>query len=239
MSSCHRWDNARSSHASDCFATCLPGANWLATKPTYCETFLGSRPAEKMSRRSLLHGWRMSEQNMRRCAHCRRHCSRAQRGSIRCARISPTAWTCGFFMTAIAKGDVLVNHWLALGRPYTSLSGQVLLSWSGTMFEYLMPLLFTRSYRNSLLDNACAAAVDRQIDYARERGVPWGISESAYSALDVHKIYQYRAFGVPSLGLKRGLEDDLVVAPYASALALLVYPEDSIKNLKRLVNAGM
>ena len=142
-------------------------------------------------------------------------------------------------LVAIAKGDVLVNHWLALGRPYTSLSGQVLLSWSGTMFEYLMPLLFTRSYRNSLLDNACAAAVDRQIDYAREKGVPWGISESAYSALDVHKIYQYRAFGVPSLGLKRGLEDDLVVAPYASALALLVYPEDSIRNLKRLEKTGM
>ena len=142
-------------------------------------------------------------------------------------------------LVAIAKGDVPVNHWLALGRPYTSLNGQVLLSWSGTMFEYLMPLLFTRSYRNSLLDNACAAAVDRQIEYARERGVPWGISESAYSALDINKIYQYRAFGVPSLGLKRGLEDDLVVAPYASALALLVYPEASIWNFKRLENAGM
>src|SRR5437867_7635950 len=142
-------------------------------------------------------------------------------------------------LVAISKDDVPLHHWLALGRPYTSLSGQVLLSWSGTMFEYLMPPLFTRSYRNSLLDNACAAAVDRQIEYARERGVPWGISESAYSALDVHKIYQYRAFGVPSLGLKRGLEDDLVVAPYASALALLVYPEDSIRNLKRLEKTGM
>ncbi len=140
---------------------------------------------------------------------------------------------------SIAKGDVRMSHWLALGRPYTSSSGQVLLSWSGTMFEYLMPLLFTRSFRNSLLDNACAAAVKRQIEYARDRDVPWGISESAYSAIDTHQIYQYRAFGVPSLALKRGLEEDLVVAPYATALALLVDPVDSIKNLKRLEKLGM
>lgn len=142
-------------------------------------------------------------------------------------------------LVAIAKGDVPAEHWLALGRPYTSEDGQVLLSWSGTMFEYLMPLLFTHSFRNSLLENACAEAVKRQIEYTKDRGVPWGISESAYSALDSFKIYQYRAFGVPSLGLKRGLEDDLVVAPYASALALLVDPEESIKNLKLLTKAGM
>jgi hypothetical protein len=80
-------------------------------------------------------------------------------------------------LVAIAKDDVPVNHWLALGRLYTSSNGQVLLSWSGTMFEYLMPLLFTRSFRNSLLENACAAAVNRQMEYARDRGVPWGISE--------------------------------------------------------------
>src|SRR4030095_3281191 len=102
-----------------------------------------------------------------------------------------------------------------------------------------MPLLFTRSFRNSLLENACAAAVKCQMEYARERGVPWGISESAYSGLDNHLIYQYQAFGVPSLGLKRGLEEDLVVAPYASALALLVEPVEAIKNLKRLEKAGM
>jgi cyclic beta-1,2-glucan synthetase len=142
-------------------------------------------------------------------------------------------------LVAIAKGDVPVEHWLTLGRPYTSAHGQVLLSWSGTMFEYLMPLLFTRSFRNSLLENACAAAVNRQIEYTKDRGVPWGISESAYSALDSHQIYQYRAFGVPSLGLKRGLEEELVVAPYATALALLVNPAESIKNLNRLVKAGM
>ncbi len=142
-------------------------------------------------------------------------------------------------LVAIAKADVPVHHWLALGRPYTSSDGQVLLSWSGTMFEYLMPLLFTRSFRNSLLENACTAAVQRQVEYARDRGVPWGISECAYSALDSHKIYQYRAFGIPSLGLKRGLEEDLVVAPYATALALLVDPVESIKNLRRLDKAGM
>ena len=142
-------------------------------------------------------------------------------------------------LVAIAKGDVPVDHWLALGRPYTTSHGQVLLSWSGTMFEYLMPLLFTRSFRNSLLENACEAAVVCQMEFARERDVPWGISESAYSALDINKIYQYQAFGVPSLGLKRGLEDDLVVAPYATALALMVEPLESIRNLKRLEQAGM
>jgi len=140
---------------------------------------------------------------------------------------------------SIAKGDVPTDHWLALGRPYTSLRGQVLLSWSGTMFEYLMPSLFTLSFRNSLLDNACEAAVKRQIEYADERDVPWGISESAYSAIDTHQIYQYRAFGVPSLGLQRGLEEDLVVAPYATALALMVDPAAAIKNLKRLEKLGM
>ncbi len=142
-------------------------------------------------------------------------------------------------LVAIAKGDVPAEHWLALGRPYTSADGQVLLSWSGTMFEYLMPMLFTRTFRNSLLENACSEAVKRQIAYTKDRGTPWGISESAYSALDSNKIYQYRAFGVPSLGLKRGLEEDLVVAPYASALALLVDPAASIENLKRLTKIGM
>lgn len=142
-------------------------------------------------------------------------------------------------LVAIAKGDVPAEHWLALGRPYTSEGGQVLLSWSGTMFEYLMPMLFTHSFRNSLLENACAEAVKRQIEYTKDRDVPWGISESAHSALDSFKIYQYRAFGVPSLGLKRGLEEDLVVAPYATALALLVDPEEAIRNLKRLRKAGM
>ena len=143
-------------------------------------------------------------------------------------------------LIAIAKGDVPIEHWPALGRPHVpGHGGQTMLSWSGTMFEYLMPLLFTRSFTNSMLDRACHAAVRRQIEYGREKGVPWGVSESAYSALDSNQIYQYRAFGVPGLALKHGLEDDLVVAPYATMLALLVDPLDAIENIKRLKDFGM
>jgi len=106
------------------------------------------------------------------------------------------------------------------------------------MFEYLMPLLFTQTHENSLLDRACYDAVRCQIVYARQNHVPWGISESAFSALDRHNVYQYRAFGVPALALKRGQEDDLVVAPYAAALALGVEPAAAMKNLRRLANLG-
>ncbi len=143
-------------------------------------------------------------------------------------------------LVAIAKGDVPVEHWFALGRPLASTAeGQTLLSWSGTMFEFLMPLLFTRTYSNSLLDHACDEVVRLQIEYGREKNVPWGISESAYSALDAHQIYQYRAFGVPAVALKLGLEDDLVVAPYATMLALMVDPEDALDNLRRLQTLGL
>ncbi len=136
---------------------------------------------------------------------------------------------------AVARNEVPVQHWWALGRPFgMAYRRRVLLSWSGTLFEYLMPLLLTRRYRNSLLDDACRAAVACQIDYGNRRGIPWGISEAAHSALDANKIYQYRAFGVPGLGLKRGLEEDLVVAPYASALALAVDAPAAVRNLKRL-----
>lgn len=142
-------------------------------------------------------------------------------------------------LIAIARAEVPSEHWTALGRPYGVAGGRrVLLSWSGTMFEYLMPLLFTRSFENSLLDAACRAAVAWQIEYARRRGIPWGMSEAAFAALDAHRIYQYQAFGVPGLGLKRGLEDDLVVAPYASALALMVEPGPALKNLKLLARLG-
>lgn len=143
-------------------------------------------------------------------------------------------------LVAIAKGDVPVEHWFALGRPLASTDhGQTLLSWSGTMFEFLMPLLFTRSYSNSLLDHACDEVVKLQIEYGREKNVPWGISESGYSALDAHQIYQYRAFGVPAVALKLGLEDDLVVAPYATMLALMVDPRDALDNLRRLRTLGL
>ncbi|MCW3055771.1 MAG: glycosyltransferase 36, partial [Chthonomonadales bacterium] len=141
---------------------------------------------------------------------------------------------------AVARGEVPLEHWWALGRPHGAAFGQrALLSWSGTMFEYLMPLLMTRSFDNSMLDKACKTAVDCQIAYGKQRHLPWGISEAAYSALDSHQIYQYQAFGVPGLGMKRGLEDDLVVAPYASALALLVEPVAAVQNLRRLDKLGM
>jgi hypothetical protein len=140
---------------------------------------------------------------------------------------------------AIARGDVPVEHWWALSRPFGSAYGRLpLLSWSGTMFEYLMPLLFTRTHENSLLDRACYDAVRCQIAYARQSSVPWGISESAFSALDRHNVYQYRAFGVPALALQRGQERDLVVAPYAAALALAVEPAAATKNLRWLATLG-
>ena len=140
---------------------------------------------------------------------------------------------------AIARGEVPVEHWWALSRPFGSAYGRLpLLSWSGTMFEYLMPLLFTQTHENSLLDRACHDAVRCQIAYAQQNSVPWGISESAFSALDRHNVYQYRAFGVPALALRRGQEQDLVVAPYATALALGVQPAAAMKNLRRLATLG-
>ena len=140
---------------------------------------------------------------------------------------------------AIAKGDVPEVHWFRLGRLITSVHGApVLLSWSATLFEYLMPLLLMRSYPATLLDTSCRMAVRRQIDYGAARGTPWGISESAYTAIDRYGNYQYKAFGVPGLGLKRGLGDELVIAPYATALAVLIDPALSARNLRRLADAG-
>ncbi len=136
---------------------------------------------------------------------------------------------------AIAKQDVPLEHWWALGRVYSIVQGRkVLLSWGGTMFEYLMPLIFNKQYSDCLLGEACDAAVDCQIAYGKKRGIPWGISESAFSAIDSHKTYQYKSFGVPGLGLKRGLESDLVVSPYSSALALAVKLGPAITNLKKM-----
>lgn len=138
-------------------------------------------------------------------------------------------------LVSIAKGDVPLEHWWALGRSYNIVYGQkVLLSWGGTMFEYLMPLLFNHPHQDSLLGQACEAAVACQIQYGKQRGIPWGISEAAFSDIDIRKTYQYRSFGVPGLGFKRGLEEDLVVSPYSSALALAVKPNESISNLRLL-----
>ncbi len=138
---------------------------------------------------------------------------------------------------AIAKGDVPLEHWFSLSRPYGAVGRKrVLLSWTGTMFEYLMPLLFQHSYPHSLLDKAAREAVAVQIDYGRTHGVPWGISESAFADLDLDKTYQYKAFGVPALGLKRGMDEQPVIAPYATLLALNLAPEAVLQNLKRLVD---
>ncbi len=141
---------------------------------------------------------------------------------------------------AIAQGKLPQENWFALGRLLTTAGGKpILLSWSGSMFEYLMPLLVMPTYEDTLLDQTCRAAVDRQIEYGKSRGLPWGISESGYNTVDVHLNYQYRAFGVPGLGLKRGLAEDSVVAPYASALALMVAPEEACLNLQRLAAEGL
>jgi cellobiose phosphorylase len=139
----------------------------------------------------------------------------------------------------IAQGQVPQKHWFALGRLLTSHGGDVsLISWSGSMFEYLMPQLIMPSYANTLLEQTCKSAVSRQIEYGRQRAVPWGISESCYNATDMQQVYQYRAFGVPGLGFKRGLGDDLVIAPYASALALTVMPREACRNLQTLAEQG-
>ena len=141
---------------------------------------------------------------------------------------------------AIAKGDVPQHHWFHLGRLVTNVNGRATLaSWGGTMFEYLMPLLLMRTFPGTLLDQTCRACVGRQVEYGRERGVPWGISESAYAFTDRAGNYQYRAFGVPGLGLRRGLADDLVIAPYATALASMVDPAAAVANFERLAREGL
>jgi cyclic beta-1,2-glucan synthetase len=140
----------------------------------------------------------------------------------------------------IAQGQLPQESWFALGRLLTTAGGEpTLVSWSGSMFEYLMPLLVMPTYENTLLDRTYQAAVERQIGYGKQRGVAWGMSECGYNTVDLHLNYQYRAFGVPGLGLKRGLAEDLVIAPYASALALMVAPEQACLNLQRLAAEGL
>jgi cyclic beta-1,2-glucan synthetase len=140
---------------------------------------------------------------------------------------------------AIAKDDIPVDHWFKLGRSLTAVGGtRALISWSGSMFEYLMPALVLRTFPSTLLDQTQHAAVRRQISYGAERGVPWGISESAYNVRDRGYTYQYRGFGVPDLALKRGLSKDLVIAPYATALAIQVEPHQAVRNLSALEAEG-
>ena len=140
---------------------------------------------------------------------------------------------------AIAKGDIPTRHWFHLGRTLTPLGHHLALqSWSGSMFEYLMPALLMREPEGSLLALSNQAAVREQIQYGRQRGVPWGVSESQYNARDRRMNYQYSGFGVPSLGLKRGLAENLVVAPYATGLAAMLEPRLACANLDRLAQAG-
>ena len=140
---------------------------------------------------------------------------------------------------AIAQGKLPQESWFALGRRLTTTGNtQVLLSWSGSMFEYLMPLLVMPTYENTLLDETFRGVVKRQIEYGNQQGVPWGISESCYNIVDAGLNYQYRAFGVPGLGFKRGLGQDLVIAPYASILALMIDPAAACLNLEKLTALG-
>ena len=142
-------------------------------------------------------------------------------------------------LVGIALGQIPKEHWFALGRQLTSVAGHpVLISWSGSMFEYLMPALITPNYEQTLLDSSCRGAIRRQIEYGQELGIPWGISESGYGLTDAHSNYQYRAFGVPGLGFQRGLGEDQVVAPYASAMAVLFEPAAAVRNLQRLRDRG-
>jgi cyclic beta-1,2-glucan synthetase len=147
---------------------------------------------------------------------------------------------------AIAKGDAPTRHWFRLGRSVTPThggrasrhDGPILLSWSGSMFEYLMPSLVMRAPAGSVLAETNRRIVARQEDYGRLEGVPWGVSESAYNARDIELTYQYANFGVPGLGLKRGLGDNLVVAPYATALAAMIDPRRAVRNFANLEALG-
>ncbi|RMG44233.1 MAG: hypothetical protein D6719_02280 [Candidatus Dadabacteria bacterium] len=141
---------------------------------------------------------------------------------------------------AIASGQVEQKHWFMLGRKLAdSPGGKALMSWSATMFEYLMPLLVMHDYPETILSETYRAVVRAQIHYGKKRGVPWGFSESGYSGVDFEKTYQYKAFGVPGLGLKRGLSEDLVVSPYSTFLALPIDPRASLKNLLALEREGL
>jgi cyclic beta-1,2-glucan synthetase len=142
-------------------------------------------------------------------------------------------------LIAIAKREVPSNHWFHLGRRVTRTArGAVLLSWTGSMFEYLMPSLVTYTPRFSILDQTCRLAVKSQIEYGEQRNVPWGVSESAFNGRDRWFTYQYSAFGVPGLGMKRGLAYDLVIAPYATALAAMYQTHDAVINFARIEKLG-
>ena len=144
----------------------------------------------------------------------------------------------GIFI-AIAQGKIPQEAWFSLGRQLTSLnSTPILISWSASMFEYLMPMLVMPSYNNTLLNQTHKEIVEKQIEYGKKRDVPWGISESCYNLVDTNLNYQYRAFGVPGIGLKRGLAEDLVISPYSTIMALMMMPDEAYYNLLAMEDAG-
>ncbi len=139
----------------------------------------------------------------------------------------------------VARGEAPRRHWFQLARPFIRAAGRLgLIAWGGTMFEYLMPRLMLRSLPGTLLAEACRTAVARQIEYGRSLGLPWGISESGFSAQYLDGNYQYQAFGVPGLGLKQGLEQDRVIAPYATAMATMLVPREALANFRHLAQEG-
>ena len=143
-------------------------------------------------------------------------------------------------LVAIAKKDVPQKHWNNLNRTLTVLKKyKGLISWSGTTFEYLMPNINIPRYKGSLLDESCKFLIMNQIEYSQSLGLPWGISEAAFNLKDLHSNYQYKAFGIPWLGLKRGLADEMVVSTYGSVLAITDKPLEVVKNLKILKEQGM
>lgn len=143
-------------------------------------------------------------------------------------------------LIAIARGEINKEHWFMLNRTLTEVNGyKGLLSWTGTMFEYLMPLLIMKNYSDTLLHETYNFVVRCQKDYGSRRKVPWGVSESGYYGFDFKLSYQYKAFGIPSLGLKRGLINDTVIAPYATVLALMVNPKEAYKNIVQLKQEGL
>lgn len=141
---------------------------------------------------------------------------------------------------AIAKKDISPKHWNSLSRTLTSLKKyKGLISWSGTAFEYLMPNINIKEYEGSLLDESCRFLIMSQMEYAKKLGIPWGISEAAFNLKDFNNNYQYKSFGVPWLGFKRGLEDDMVVSPYSVFLSLNYVPKQAIQNLRELEKEDM
>ncbi|SDK18358.1 GH36-type glycosyl hydrolase domain-containing protein [Microbulbifer yueqingensis] len=140
---------------------------------------------------------------------------------------------------AMAKGDIPARHWRHLERPFRRLQGRVvLMSWSATLFEYLMPRLLMQTPENSLMGRACSNAIDAHRDFADRFSLPWGIAESGYYELDSHLHYQYRAFGVPGLGFRRDLGERLVVSPYSSVMALPFRAAAVVENLRKLREIG-